>query len=162
MYKTIKLAFYNIINRNERLWLSPCHYWFSYFARQLRILCQVNYLADCACRYCHSWMEYALSRMPRPRTVSTQPSMGGLIFKFDKKCTNLECFIFQFEEAWSCVCGLSPPKPPVTTGLPRPLAIYNDGWSALWTKRLHYRKPTNATCCAESQFVPSAIFLLTP
>jgi len=67
IYKAIKLAFYNIINRNQRLWLSPRHHRFSYFARQPRTLCRVKYLADSACRYCESWWEYAtLSGMPRP------------------------------------------------------------------------------------------------
>jgi len=42
---------------------------------------------------------------------------GGLTFKFDKNSTNLQCFIFQFGRAWSFVWGLSPPKPPLATGL---------------------------------------------
>jgi len=58
LYKAIKLVFYKIINPNQRLWLSPRHHWYSYFA-QLRTLCRVKYLADSACRYCDSWREYA-------------------------------------------------------------------------------------------------------
>ena len=65
IYKAINLAIYNIICRYQRLWLSPRHHWFSYFARQLRTLCRVKYLSNSPCRYCESWREYALSWMPR-------------------------------------------------------------------------------------------------
>jgi len=56
IHKAIKLAFYDImINGNQRLWLSAHHYWFSYFAWQLRTLCRAKYFADSACHYYHSW-----------------------------------------------------------------------------------------------------------
>ena len=79
IYKAIKFAFYNIINRNGRLWLSPRHYWFSYFA-QLRTLCRVKYLADSACRYCESWREHASSGMPWP-LVTYSMMMEGVRFE---------------------------------------------------------------------------------
>jgi len=42
-----------------------------------------------------------------------------------------------------------------------PLLIY-DGWgSALWIKWLDFRKLSNVTCCAQSQFAPSANVLLS-
>ena len=108
MHKAIKLAFYNKINRNQRIWLSPHNYLFSYFEWQLRTLCRIKYLAYSACHYYDSWWEYALSKMPQP------------------------------------------------------LLTYDDGWSALWIKRLEFKKPRNGTCCAESRFVFSANFLSTP
>jgi len=37
IYKAIKLAFSHVINRNQRLWLSPRHHWFSYFSGQLEL-----------------------------------------------------------------------------------------------------------------------------
>jgi len=66
--------------------------------------------------------------MGRARTVMRKSTIVGLyvcarrldIIKFDKNSTDLYCFIFQFERAWSFVWrGISPPKPPVATGLGR-------------------------------------------
>ena len=76
IYKGIKLAFYTIINRNRRLWLSPRHHWFSYFA-QLRILRRVKYLADSVCRYCESWREHYLSVVPRPLVTYSMMMKGA-------------------------------------------------------------------------------------
>jgi len=79
IYKAIKFALYNVINRNERLWLSPRHHWFSYFP-QLRTLCRVKYLADSACRYSESWREHALSGLPWP-LVTYSMMMEGVRFE---------------------------------------------------------------------------------
>jgi len=92
IYKAIKLAFYNIINRNQRLWLSPRHHWFSNFARQLRTLCRVKFLADSACRYCDSWREHALSGMSRP-LVTYDDGGSALCIKWlnFRKLSNVTC-----------------------------------------------------------------------
>jgi len=79
IYKAIKLALYNVINRNGRLWLSTRHHWFSYIAQQ-RTLCRVKYLADSSCRYGESWREYALSGMPWP-LVTYSMMMEGVRFE---------------------------------------------------------------------------------
>ena len=42
---------------------------------------------------------------------------GGFTFKFDKYFTDLQCFTFQFGGVGALFGGLSPPKPPVATGL---------------------------------------------
>ena len=80
IYKAIKLAFYNIINCNQRLWLSP-----RYFAQQVRTLCQVKYLADSACRYCDSWREYALSTTPRPLVTYDDGEIALWIKRLDSR-----------------------------------------------------------------------------
>jgi len=104
--KAIKLAFCNIINCNQRFWLSPGHHWFSYFARQLRTLCRVKYFADSACRYCESWREYALSGMPRS-LVTYSMLMEGVRFESNGSALHQFKISERFHTLWFAqICGL--------------------------------------------------------
>ena len=105
IYKPIKLAFYNIINRNQRLWINP-------ETKLIQLLCTT-------------------SKNLMPRKIPCRQRLPLL----------------------RLVEHLS--------GMPRPLVTYDDGGSALWTKRLDFRKPINVTRCAEIRFAPSASFLWT-